>query len=150
VRCAVVLVVACANPPPASAPPSNRATTERPELTSTTLQIYVQDVRQQCVSKGARDHVEVTIDGRRVGTIIVFCFRASAQARQFRLARDPVVVEGWHRIGVKHLESGRATAKELAFPAGRPADPHEPWIERDKLRVTFDIAALSLGELSIF
>jgi hypothetical protein len=144
-----VLVAACASPPPPVAP-SNHATPERRELATTTLKIYVQDVRQPCGAKGDREHVEVMIDGRSVGTITVFCVRASAQARQFRLAQDPVVIEGWHRIGVRHVESGRADARDFAFPSGRPANPREAWIERDKLRVTFDVVTLAVGELSVF
>ena len=144
-----MLVAACANPP-APAAPSNHAAPERRELDKTTLHIYVQDVRKPCGAKGDRDHVEVMIDGRSVGTITVVCFSASAQARQFRLAQDPVVIEGRHRVGVRHVESGRADARDFAFPAGRPADPHEPWIERDKLRVTFDVVTLAIGELSMF
>jgi hypothetical protein len=148
VRAWVVLVAACASQPPPAAP-SNHATPEPRELATTTLHIYIQDVRDPCGAPSDREHVEVMIDGRSVGTITVACRQASAQARQFRLAQDPVLVEGRHRVGVRHVESGRTDAKEFAFPAGRPADPHQPWIELDKLRVTFGVGALSIGELSI-
>jgi len=147
VRCALVLVAACASPPPAA--PSNHAPPEPREPATTTLQIYIQDMRDPCGTPGDREHVDVMIDGRSVGTITVSCRQASVQARQFRLAQDPVLVEGRHRVGVRHVESGRTDAKEFAFPAGRPTDPHQPWIELDKLRVTFDVGALSIGELSI-
>jgi hypothetical protein len=148
VRAWLAVVLGCGAPAPNV--PSNHVTSERPELMSTTLKIYVQDVRAQCGAKGDRAHVDVLVDGRQIGTIVVFCMRAPAQSRQFRLAQDPVVIEGWHRIGVRHVESGRAASRDFAFPAGRPADPHEPWIERDKLRVTMDVATLAIGELSVF
>jgi len=148
----VVLAVACSGAQPVAAPPSNRAGAERREPISADLGVYVDDRRKLC-AQGTRDHIEVSLDGRRIGTIVVICYgsmRVSAQAHQFALREAPHVPEGWHRIDAHHAESGRVTTRYVDFPGGRPREPREPWILLDKLPIMLDESSFAIGELRMF
>jgi hypothetical protein len=59
----------CGRPVPASTP-ENHVDPEPDEPVAAPLQIFVDDQRDHC-PHGARDHVEIAIDGRSVGSIEV-------------------------------------------------------------------------------